>query len=58
MFVFIKKVFYIGSLFLPSLVSTTPLSCISMANRKWKVRPELMSRTNETRHVSVIVNVD
>ena len=30
MFVFIKKIFCIGSLFLSSLVSTTPLSCISI----------------------------
>ena len=37
MFVFIKKVFYIGSLFLSSLVGTTSLNCIS--------------RTNETRHI-------
>ena len=28
MFVFIKKIFYIGSLFLSSLVSTTSLNCI------------------------------
>ena len=36
MFVFIKKVFHIGSLFLSSLVSTTPLSCISMNNQACK----------------------
>ena len=47
MFVFIKKVFHIGSLFLSSLGSATPLSCISMNNQAWKVRP----RTNETRHI-------
>ena len=47
MFVFIKKVFHIGSLFLSSLVNTTPLSCISINNQAWKVRP----RTNETRHI-------
>ena len=40
MFVFIKKVFHIGSLFLSSLVITTPLSCISMNNQACKVRPE------------------
>ena len=40
MFVFIKKVFYTGSLFLSSLVSTTPLSCISMNHQACKVRPE------------------
>ena len=39
-FVFIKKVFYMGSFFLSSLVSTTSLSCISMNNQ---VRPEIIS---------------
>ena len=39
-FVFIKKVFYMGSLFLSSLVSTTSLSFISMNNQ---VRPEIIS---------------
>ena len=34
MFVFIKKIFCIGSLFLSSLVSATPLSCISMKNQE------------------------
>ena len=52
MFVFIKKIFYIGSLFLSSLVSTTSLNCISMKNQECKVRPKTkMSRTNETRHI-------
>ena len=41
MFVFIKKVFYIGSLFLSSLVSATSLSCISMNYQACKVRPEI-----------------
>ena len=36
MFGFIKKVFLIGSLFLSSLVTTTPLSCISMINQALK----------------------
>ena len=35
--------FYIGSLFLLSLVSTTPLSCISMINQACKVRPEIIN---------------
>ena len=39
MFVLIKKIFFIGSLFLSSLVSTTPLSCISIKNQERKVRP-------------------
>ena len=43
MFVFIKKVFYIGSLFLSSLVSTTSLNCISMKNQECKVRPEIIN---------------
>ena len=52
MFVFIKNlyVFYMGSLFLSSLVGTTSLNCISMKNQKYKLRPE-MSRTHETRHI-------
>ena len=41
MFILIKKIFYIGSLFLSSLVSTTPLSCISLKNQECKVRPEI-----------------
>ena len=41
MFIFIKKIFYIGSLFLSSLVSATPLSCISLKNQECKVRPKI-----------------
>ena len=43
MYVFIKKVFHIGSLFLSSLVGTTPLSCISINNQARKVRPEIVN---------------
>ena len=43
MFVFIKKIFCIGSLFLSSLVSTTSLNCISMKNQECKVRPEIIN---------------
>ena len=43
MFAFIKKVFYMGSFFLSSLVSTTHLSYISMANKKCKVRSEIVN---------------
>ena len=43
MFRFFKEVFYIGSLFLSSLLSTTLLSCISMTNKKCKVRPEIVN---------------
>ena len=41
MFVFIKKMFYIESLFLSSLVSTTSLNCLSMKNQECQVRPEI-----------------
>ena len=40
MFLFIKKKNCIGSLFLSSLVSATPLSCISIKSQECKVRPE------------------
>ena len=43
MFIFFKKIFYIGFLFLSSLVSTSPLNCISMKNQERKVRPEIMN---------------
>ena len=43
MFVFIKKIFYIRSLFLSSLVSTTSLNCILMKNQECKVRPEIIN---------------
>ena len=43
MFVFINKVFYIGSIFLSSLVGATPLSCISMNNQACKVRPGIVN---------------
>ena len=35
--------FFIGSLFLSILVSTTSLSCISMNNQACKVRPEIVN---------------
>ena len=43
MFLFIKKVFYIGCLFLSSLVGTTSLSCISMKNQECKVRQKIIN---------------
>ena len=43
MLVFIKKVLYIGSLFLSSLVSKTSLNCISMKNQECKVRSEIIN---------------
>ena len=46
MFIFSKKIFYIGSLCLSGLVSATPLnaiplSCISLKNQECKVRPTI-----------------
>ena len=43
MFRFIKNCFFIGSLFLSNLVSTTSLSCISMNNQACKARPEVIN---------------
>ena len=43
MFLFTKKIFCIGSLILSSLVSTAPLSCISIKNQEYKVRPETIN---------------
>ena len=42
MFVFIKKILCIRTLFLSSLVSTTPLSCVSMKNQECKIRPKIV----------------
>ena len=46
MFILIKKIFYVGSLCLSSLVTATPLnaiplSCISLKNQECKVRPKI-----------------
>ena len=41
MFMFIKKIFYKGSLCLSSLISATPLSCNSLKNQECKVRPKI-----------------
>ena len=43
MFGFIKRIFLIGLAILSSLVSATPLSCISMNNQACKVRPEILN---------------
>ena len=49
MFRFNKKWFFIGSLFLSSLVSTTSLSCISINNQARKVRAEIINfNSNES----------
>ena len=38
---FIKKSFFIGSLFVSNILSTTSLSCISRSNQACKARPEI-----------------
>ena len=43
MFLFIKNIFLTGLAFLSSLVSTTPLSCITVNNQTCKVRPEIIN---------------
>ena len=53
MFVFIKRIFHCGSLFLSSLVSrtsliaiplsATPLNCISIKNEECKTRPKVIN---------------
>ena len=56
MFVFIKKLFYIRSLFLSSLVSATSLNCISMKDQECKVRPEIINvNSNEPIYFILLV---
>ena len=43
MFGFIKEIFLTGLIFLSSLVSTTPLSCIPLNNQAYKVRAEIIN---------------
>ena len=43
MFGFINEIFLMESLFLSSLVSTNLLSCISMNNQAYKLRPEIIN---------------
>ena len=43
MLAFIKKIFYIRSLFSSSLVITTSLNCISMKNEECKIRPKIIN---------------
>ena len=56
MLVFIKKVFYIGSLFLSSLVITTSLNCISVKNQECKVRPDIIN-VNSNEPVFYLFNI-
>ena len=49
MFEFMKILFLTGLAFLSRLVSTTPLSRISMNNQACKIRPEIVNiNSNET----------
>ena len=49
MFGFIKTVLFTRLLFLSSLLSATLLSCISMINQAFKVRPEIINvNSNES----------
>ena len=43
MLIFIKKFFFIGSLFLSNLVSTISLRCISVKNQACKARPQIVN---------------
>ena len=43
MFAFIKKIFLAGLGLISSIVSATPLSCISMNNQACKVRPGIIN---------------
>ena len=43
---FIKRCFFIGSLFLSNLLSATSLSCISMNNQPCKARPEIINNNS------------
>ena len=43
MFRFIKKIFLTGLAFSSSLVSTTPLSCISTNNQACNITPEIIN---------------
>ena len=43
MFIFIKKVFFVGLTILSSFTSINSLSCISMNNQECKARPEIIN---------------
>ena len=55
MLIFIKKIFYIASLCLSSLVSTTPLSCISLKNQICKVRPKIADINSKNPYLILLV---
>ena len=48
-FVFIKKVFFIGLKILSSFTSVNSLSCISMSNQACKARPEIINVNSNNR---------
>ena len=54
MFGFIKEIFLIRSLFLSSLVSTNPLSCISMIDQACNITPEIIN-VNSNEPVFIIL---
>ena len=56
MFGFIKKIFLTGLMFLSSLVSTTPLSCIPLNNQACKVRAEIINVNSDESLFSISVN--
>ena len=43
MFEFVKKVFFMGLTILSNFTNIILLSCISMNNQAWKVRPEIIN---------------
>ena len=55
MLIFIKEIFYIASLCLSSLVSTTPLSCISLKNQICKVRPKIADINSKNPYFILLV---
>ena len=51
MFGFIKKCFFIRVTFLSNLTSANLLSCISMNNEEYKVRPEVVNFNSENSNI-------
>ena len=47
MFGFIKKVFFTGLTILSTLIGVNSLSCISMTNKEYKVRPEVINAISD-----------
>ena len=61
MFVFIKKVFFLGLTILSdlananSLLNAIPLNCISMKNQECKVRPEIINVNSNELYLILLV---